>query len=279
MKTALSKRSGLWRRFLLLTWLGFVLLATLIGAWLTLAEKKAETAGLQSTRPLKVAVAANFFATAGKLTQQFTRQHGTPVVLSAASSGTLFAHINNGLPYDVFLSADVQRPQMLVGAGMADAGSATNYARGQLVLWGPAHPSSQKVSCLERLQDGNFRHLVIANPETAPYGLAGRQVMQRLGITVPDTKIITAESISQAFHMLRSGNVDMGFIARSQWLTLDPAQRTGCAWQVPETLYDPIVQQAVRLTSSRHAAAQTFVDFLRSDTARIIIAQDGYAVE
>jgi len=283
-----------WKKLLPLIWVAFVLAAFAIGgwqAWQGAASNGSEASTAARTEtPLRVAVAANFLATAKKLGSAFEEKTGVPVQFSAASTGTLFAQISHGLPYDVFLAADSQRPQKLVETGLAHADTASTYAMGQLVYWSPktavtptpdGHSANTSLpeSCLAPLRNGKITRLVVANPSIAPYGLASHQAMTRLGLTPSKVKIITAENISQAFQVLISGNADAGFIARSQWQSLPAEHRTGCAWLLPASVHTPLMQQGVVLKTGTHPMARDFLAFLRSPQAQRLITQAGYAVE
>ncbi len=281
------------KKILPFIWLGFVLLAFAIGWWQSgqnmpgekTGDFSSKSASSLSRKPLRVAVAANFLATAKQLGKAFEEQTGVPVQFSSGSTGTLFAQISHGLPYDVFLAADSQRPQKLIETGLAEADSATTYAEGQLVYWSPVTTALSSTdhtalnACIRPLRNGQIKRLVLANPDTAPYGLASQQVIARLGLDSPAVTTLTAESVSQAFRTLASGHADAGFIALSQWKNLPAEQRSGCAWVLPRQLHDPLKQQAVMLKTTTHPAAREFLAFLRSQPAKRLIAQSGYAVE
>lgn len=284
------------KRTLPFVWLGFVLLAVAIGWWQTVKSTSAKSSNQvvpaapppASNAPLRIAVASNFLATAQRLAAAFKEQTGVSVQLSSGSTGTLFAQISHGLPYDIFLAADSRRPQKLIETGLAEPDSATTYAEGQLLYWSPVtialsstdHTDNTALNaCLRPLQDEQIKRLVLANPDTAPYGLASQQAMKRIGLATSTVTTITAENVSQVFRTLASGNADAGFIARSQWETLPPEQRTGCVWALPRQLHDPLTQQAVMLKSATHPAARDFLAFLRSPQAQRLIFQAGYAVE
>jgi molybdate transport system substrate-binding protein len=272
-------------------WLAFVVSAFLLGWWLSrtdLANSPASpvVTGQPTPEPLRLAVAANFAHTAARLADAFEQQTGTPVTISTASSGTLFAQIKNGLPYDVFLSADSLRPQKLLQDGLADAPSPQTqspltYAIGQLLLWLPqAEPSASAAACLEQFKKGEFRHLVLANPQTAPYGQASEETLQHLGSRLLDQQRITAENIAQVFRLAHSGHAEAAFIAASQWQTASQEQKSGCVWPVPAAWHSPLRQQAVVLARSPQLdKARQFLDFLQSEPAQKIIRADGYGVE
>lgn len=219
-----------------------------------------------------VAVAANFVRPAERIVDDFVEMHGAHVALVAGSTGKLYAQIRNGAPFDVFLAADQRRPALLEDEGFALAGSRFTYAVGRLALWSGREGVEVHADMLRR---GDFRKLAIANPELAPYGLAAREVLSRLGaLAWAQERLVTAESVGQAFALAATGNADLGLVAAAQ------AQRAGhgSLWLVPESLHEPIRQDAIMLARSRdNAIAAAFVAFLRTD-ARGVIASLGYGV-
>jgi len=226
------------------------------------------------------AVAANFAGTMKQLKPLFEQQSGHRLVTSFASSGTLFAQIHNGAPFDVFLSADEQRPQQLISDGLALADGPFIYATGLLVLW------SSQVELIDPqgniLRDGHWqqkgiRHIALANPKTAPYGRATLQTLETMQL-VDATKPyrVTGQNIAQTFQFVASGNAQLGFIAQAQVLALPESER-GSYWNVPKTMHSPIQQMAVMLKrGAENNAAQAFLKFLQSPQAKNIIRARGY---
>ena len=216
---------------------------------------------------LTVAVAANFLKPAREISQAFTTQTGHQVTLSSASTGKHYAQIVNGAPFDLFLAADRRRPQLLEQQGYDHAPRLT-YAIGRLVLWSPETDRAAE----DRLESGTFDYLAIANPRTAPYGQAAREALKSLGLWQSvQEKIVTGESVTQALQFALSGNAQLALVARSQVGALDQA---GASWLVPESLHQPIEQQAIALTAS--PAALTLLEFLRSEESRTIVSRHGY---
>lgn len=221
-----------------------------------------------------IAVAANFTDATRALLPLFEQQTGHQARASFASTGKLYAQIEHGAPFEVFLAADSLRPQLAEEHGLAVAGSRFTYAQGRLVLWStdPAR-FQQGDRFLAELTDG---HLAIANPRTAPYGLAARQVLSRLQLwPVLQERLVRGDSIAQTFQFVATGNADAGFVAQSQvqgW-----GGPAGSVWVVPAEFHQPIIQQAVLLKSgAENPAARAWLDFLKSATARAIIRQYGY---
>ncbi len=221
------------------------------------------------------AVASNFNAAFDELAARFSQNSGHELLASLGSSGKLYAQIINGAPYQIFLSADIERAQRLEAQGYAVAGSRYTYAIGRLVLWSvrPAYVDAAGVV----LKDGAYTHLALANPKIAPYGMAARQVLERFGLwSSLQGKLVIGENIAQTLHFISSGNAPLGFVALAQAQALSG----GSWWLVPQELYEPIAQQAVLLqTGADNPAAKQFMDYLRSDEAKTIIRRHGYAVE
>lgn len=226
---------------------------------------------------VNIAVAANFTGATHKLIPLFEKATGNTVKVSFGSTGKLYAQIANGAPFDVFLAADTKRPQKLEQAGMAVPGKMFIYAKGKLVLWSTKKDLFHNGG--QFLKQGNFSHLAFANPKTAPYGTAAKQVMQHLGIWPRlQDKLVQGESISQTFQFVATGNAQVGFVAYSQLKAWQGA--SGSSWVIPMSFYQPIEQGAVLLKKgANNPVAQAFFDFLKSKTAHKVIESFGYGVE
>ena len=229
---------------------------------------------------LTAAIAANFAGTIKQLKPLFEHESGHRLITSFASSGTLFAQIHNGAPFDVFLSADEQRPQQLIRDGLAIADSSFIYASGKLVLWSsqPELIDPQGNILRDGLwQEKGIHHIALANPKTAPYGRAALQTIETMQLvdTISDYRV-TGQNIAQTFQFVASGNVQLGFIAQAQLLALPESER-GSYWRVPKEMHSPIQQMAVMLNRGReNSAAEAFLNFLQSPQAQSIIRARGY---
>jgi molybdate transport system substrate-binding protein len=219
---------------------------------------------------IHVACASNFTLTLEKLADAFERDQPHRLRLSSGSTGKLYAQIRNGAPFDIFLSADRERPALLHQEGLTDA--PFTYAIGRLALYAP---KGEPRALLER---GEFKHLAIANPQTAPYGAAARSVlegMQRWDALQP--RLVIGENIGQAFQFVHSGNAELGFVALAQIRVLHVAPEH--YWLVPAEQHASLEQDAVLLRGSRAPdAARAFLEFLKSGPARQIIEREGYGV-
>jgi molybdate transport system substrate-binding protein len=221
-----------------------------------------------------VAVAANFTDAAKEIAEAFKAKTGHEAVLSFGASGQFYAQIQQDAPFQVFLSADAERPQKLADEGLGDKATKFTYAVGKLVLWGKAADVTKGE---EVLKTGTFAKLSIANPASAPYGAAAIEAMKKLGVYETLTpKIVQGNNISQAFQFIDTGNAEVGFVALSQLKDVTAGSR----WMVPQTLYTPIKQDAVLLKKGQgNEAATAFMTFLQSPEATAIIKKYGYALD
>lgn len=223
-----------------------------------------------------IAVATNFIETARDLEAAFEAESGLEITLASGSTGQLYAQIENGAPFSVFLSADRERPRRLVSNGIGVEGTQFTYASGQLVLWSVDEALlSEDGGAI--LSEGNYRALAIANPDLAPYGLAAMQTLGALGLEAAvSDRIVMGQNIGQAFTLVASGNAELGFVARSQVLGRPEAEQ-GSSWLVPAGLHEPIRQDAVLLKRGiNDEASYKFIAFLRGDEAARIIKAHGY---
>jgi molybdate transport system substrate-binding protein len=224
---------------------------------------------------VSVAVAANFTEPAKEIAAAFERQTGQHVALSFGSSGAFLSQIEQGAPFEVFLSADSERPQKLEADGFAVKGSRFTYAKGALVLWSAAPGSVDAKGAV--LTHGAYQHLAIADPTAAPYGQAAVETLKHLGLyAAVAPKIVKGSSIGQTYGFVKSGAAELGFVALSQVIR----QQGGSMWRVPASAYKPILQDAVLLKpGANDPAAKAWLAFLTSPQARQIIMSYGYSVK
>jgi molybdate transport system substrate-binding protein len=224
---------------------------------------------------LSVAVAANFTGPAKEIAELYRSHTGHQVDISFGASGALFTQITQGAPFEVFLSADNSRPRKAEEDGFAVPRTRFTYAVGKLVLWSPDGALVDDQGKV--LRRGAFSHLAIANPSAAPYGVAALEVLTALGLdqqTAP--KLVKGETIAQTFQFIASGNAELGFVSLSQLVDQDKGSR----WVVPETLYAPILQDAVLLkVGEKNPVAREFLAFLQGADAARIIRHYGYGLQ
>jgi molybdate transport system substrate-binding protein len=227
-----------------------------------------------------VAVSTNFKTTLEHLRSVFEQSHPHQLKLVSASTGVLYKQIRFGAPFDLLLAADSQRPQLLEQQGQAINGSRFTYATGQLVLAGKALESRTPENItnpadIQKLLQANTGKLAIANPDTAPYGLASRQVLEHLGSwSLVQSQLVRAGNIAQAYQLVDSGNAMLGLVAYAQAIhTPRPYLKIPADW------HQPIQQQAVLLQSgANNPATLEFIKFMQSPEASTIIRNDGYTV-
>jgi molybdate transport system substrate-binding protein len=225
-----------------------------------------------SGQGLTVAAASDLQSALPAIASQFEKETGQRVRLTFGSSGNFFTQIQNGAPFDVFLSADINYPRRLEGSGEAERGSVYEYATGRLVLWTRKDSGIDLRRGLTVLADARVRRIAVANPEHAPYGRAAVAALrhEELYERVRD-KFVLGENISQAAQFAESGGADVGLLALA--LAMSPALKSsGTYIDIPESWHPPIAQAAVVLSSSRQKPlARQFIDYLKkSDTLRIL---------
>ena len=221
-----------------------------------------------------VAVAANFTEPAKEIAALFKQKTGHEAVLIFGASGAFFTQITHSAPFEVFLSADAERPQAAIDGGFAVPDSLFTYAIGKLVLWSRVVDVTDGEAALKA---GQFQKLSIANPVAAPYGTAAVETMKALGVyDALQPKIVQGNSIAQAFQFVDTRNAEVGFVALSQLHGVT----AGTRWEVPPNLHAPIRQDAVLLkTGADSEASKAFLAFLKGPEARAIIEQFGYALK
>lgn len=225
---------------------------------------------------LNVAVASNFSYTLKLLSSDFTKQTGHQLRISSASTGKLYTQIQYGAPFDVFLAADEIRPELLVTENKAEQASAYVYAKGQIVLMSNIKSGE---SCQDILSSSDLKRLSIANPKTAPYGAAARQVMEKLALWQQiQPRLVKGENIAQTLQFVSTKNAQAGFVAKSM-LSMGKQLDYACIWDIPTDMYSPIKQKMVVLSKAKEKpSAQAFMQYIRSDQAKEIIKASGYDV-
>lgn len=224
---------------------------------------------LAAAGKLNLAVAANFKVPLQQLAHRFDPDRQHRIAISSASTGVLYTQIRQGAPFDLFFAADSARPERLEREGLGIPGSRFTYAIGQLALWQPG-------GAPRSLTDLSEGAVAIANPRTAPYGLAARQALTAIGRWQPERQV-QGSNIAQTFQFIHSGNVGQGLVARAQliqqaiprqhWAPVDPG------------LHRPIAQQMIRLhRSADNPLADAFIRFLHTRPARQLIEQSGYLI-
>lgn len=227
---------------------------------------------------IAVAAAADLKFAMSDVAEQYEKQTGNKVNVTYGSSGNFFSQLQNGAPFDLFFSADIDYARKLEVAGLAEPGTLYLYAIGRIVIW---TPSDSKVDVArlgwKGLLDGRVQKLAIANPEHAPYGRAAVAAMQKAGIyDQVKAKLVYGDNISQAAQFVQSGSAQAGIVALS--LAISSAMKDGKRWDIPADMHPPIEQAAIVLKNAKSkAAARSFLDFVKTDAARSTLAKYGFS--
>lgn len=228
-----------------------------------------------------VAAAANLVFALDALNAEFTRS-APDIALTAttAASGSLFAQIKNGAPFDVFLSADTDYPKQLVAEKLGDPATLRTFATGRLVLW-TTRTDLDVNDPAAAVRHPTVKKLAVAQPRTAPYGRAAQAALEKLGAWADaQPKIVFGENITQTAQFVETGNADAGFVALS--LVLSPKLTNKGRWkEVPAADYAAVpLHHAGVLTNqgATNPAAKRYLDFLASEPAKKILHDFGYGV-
>lgn len=232
-----------------------------------------------SAQSVTIAAASDLQTALPPIAARFEKDTGQKVTLTFGSSGNFYTQIQNGAPFDVFLSADIEYPRLLERDGQAVRGSLYEYATGHIVLWTRNDSGIDVRAGLRVLADPKVRRIAVANPEHAPYGRAAIAALRHEGLEDQvRAKLVFGENISQAAQFAQSGNSDVGLIARS--IALSPTlKNSGVYADIPDSFYPAIEQGAVIVARSRlQPLAGRFIDFLKTAEVQKILASYGFAV-
>ena len=227
----------------------------------------------QGARPeITVAAAANLTDAFAELGKEFTARTGIRVTFSFGATADLARQIENGAPFDVFASADVEHVERLNGLGLITPGTNKVYARGRLVLWIPPG-STLAVGSLEDLARPEVERIAVAKPDVAPYGRAAVEAMRALNLWAQiEPKVIYGQNVSQARQYAATGNAEAAFIPRA---LVKPNE--GRIIEVDERLHQPIDQAIAVVKDSHHYdAAQSFVSYVLSPEGQALLERYGY---
>lgn len=238
------------------------------------------SAHLFAQNQLAIAAASDLQSVLPEVAARFEKETGIQAKLSFGSSGNFFAQIQNGAPFDLFFSADVDYPKKLEASGMTEPGSMYHYADGKIVLWAPKNSAIDVNRGLDALLDPAVKKMAIANPVHAPYGSAAESALRKAGLWDKiQSKLVLGENISQTAQFAQSGNADAGILALS--LVLAPAMKEkGNYFVIAQELYPPLQQAAVVLKGSTHRDLATrFIDFLKTREVKSLLQQYGFSTQ
>ena len=228
---------------------------------------------------LTVAAASDLTFAMTDIVANFEKATGCTVRVSTGSSGNFLSQIENGAPFDVFFSADIEYPKKLESEGLAAPGSTYLYAVGKIVLWVRNDSRLDISKGLAALRDPGIRKVAIANPQHAPYGRAAEEALRKGGVyEAVKNRLVLGENISQAAQFVESGNADAGILALS--LAVSPGlKEKGRFWGIREDLYAPIEQGVVVIRASRNPqGAQAFFDYVKTPAMSALLERYGFVL-
>src|ERR1039457_137837 len=242
----------------------------LCASWSGAQEKK--------NAELTVAAAADLSAALKEIGETYEKKTGVKVKLSCGASGALTQQIQNGAPFDLFFSADMDYPRQLIAAGEADEATLYQYAVGKLVLWVPADsPLDIEHNGMSVLLDHSVKKIAIANPQHAPYGRAAVAALRHAAVydKVAD-RLVLGENVSQAAQFVESGNAQAGFVALAH-ATASAMQGKGKYWVVPAEAYPQLDQGVVLISRSVHERdAAAFLEFVKTGEVAALLQRYGF---
>lgn len=221
---------------------------------------------------ISVAVAANFISAFKEIAADFEAEKKIKVEGTFSATGNLYSQIANGAPYDLFLSADEEKPALLNKDGLADTPFV--YARGQSILWSADKNFCKAKTWQDALKNDKIKKIAIANTQTAPYGTAAKKALKKAGMwDTLQSNLVVAQTIAQTFQYASTSAVDAGFCAMSA--VFSEEGKKGCFYVIAEA--PEIVQSACILKrTTNRAAVEKFVKFLSSPAVQKIKIKHGY---
>jgi molybdate transport system substrate-binding protein len=258
-------------------WTGF---RGLVAVCLLLAAISGSAQEKKSAPELVVAAAADLSSALQEISDGYEKKTGVKVKLSFGASGALTQQIQNGAPFDIFFSADMDYPRQLIAAGAADSATLYQYAVGKLVLWVPEDsPLDVEHKGIQILLDPSVKKISIANPQHAPYGRAAAAALKHYGLfdQVAD-RLVLGENISQAAQFVESGNAEAGFVALAH--AAAPSMKgKGKYWEVPAEAYPQLAQGVVVLSHSEHKKeAAEFLEYFKTKETGDLLRKYGFTL-
>jgi molybdate transport system substrate-binding protein len=255
-----------------ISFLGVIVLLGLIFG-LVLPRAEAED------REINVAAAADLSSALQEIAANYQKRTGVVVKLSFGASGALTQQIQNGAPFDVFFSADMDYPRQLIAGGQAESATLYRYAVGQLVIWVPMDsPLDVEHKGMDVLLDPSVKKISMANPQHAPYGRAAAAALKHYGLyeRVSD-RLVLGENVAQAAQFVESGNAQAGFVALAH-ATAPAMQGKGRYWVVPAEAHPPLDQGVILISHSNHQKdAEAFLGFVKTEEAAGILQRYGFS--
>ena len=231
-------------------------------------------------REISVAAAADLSAPLQEVAANYEKRTGIKVQLSFGASGALTQQIQNGAPFDIFFSADMDYPRQLIASGQADGTTLYRYAVGELVLWVPKDSKLDvEHKGMDVLLDPSVKKIAMANPQHAPYGRAAAAALKHYGLDekVAD-RLVLGENISQAAQFVESGNAQVGFVALAH-VVAPTMQGKGRYWKVPGDTYPTLDQGVVLIKgSAHHDDAAAFLQYIKTAEVAELLHRYGFSL-
>jgi len=231
-------------------------------------------------RPLTVFGAADLRYAMDEVVTAFKQVHPSANIETLyGSSGKAYAQIHNGAPYDLYFSANIDYPERLLRDSHG-IGEAKLYAIGRVVLWQRKGGTLDLSKGMDVLRDPAIRRLAIANPEHAPYGVAGMETLKTHGLWEKlQSKLVMGENISQTAHFAATGAADVGIIAYSLALAPEMKEKGEPFVLIDATDHNPL-RQGYMITNhgAGHPLSKPFSAFVESTQGKNILKQYGFEV-
>lgn len=219
-----------------------------------------------------VAVASNFMGAMEKITAAYEAKTGVKLQTVYSSTGKLYAQVKQGAPYDLFFAADAKRPEILAEEGLCEEPFV--YAAGEAVLWTKNKALADSKYWQDVVVRDDINKIAVSNPQTAPYGAAAFEALNRNGIlSLIENKLVYGHNVAQPFQYAFHGSVDIGFTALS--LALSEKGKQGVYWRMQEA--EPVVQKGcvIKKTKNKHGV-EAFLAFFRQPGTKTIQNEFGY---
>lgn len=233
-----------------------------------------------ANRKINVAAAADLSAALQEVAANYEKSTGVSVNLSFGASGALTQQIQNGAPFDLFFSADMDYPKQLIADGHAEGATLYRYAVGRLVLWVPTDsPLDVEHQGIDVLLDPSLKKIAVANPQHAPYGRAAVAALKHYGLYEKVTdRLVLGENISQAAQFVESGNAEAGFFALAHAIA-PSMQGKGKYWIVPAEAYPQLDQGVVLISHSPHGQdAAAFLEYVKTADCAAVLKRYGFSL-
>lgn len=231
----------------------------------------------QAGGKITIAAAADLKFAMDEIVAAFQKDNpGDRVETVYGSSGKFRTQIEQGAPYDLYFSADIDYPRALEAAGFA-ASETRAYAVGRLVLWSPVLDAGDMK--LADLAAPRITRIAIANPRHAPYGKRAEEALRAAGIWDRVVgKMVYGENIAQTVQFVQAGGAQVGLVALSLALNPELAAKGRYAL-IPETLHRPLEQGfIITRRAAGNPLAARFADYLGTLEARAVMARYGFAL-